>query len=126
MKKILSFLVAILFSITAFSQEYRPYLNAANDSAFKDKIKVAAYFGAKANVTNPATTATVKRFSQVVITHITRENPDWLVPLAFVILTVPELNANVPITTSSTQAQINAVMNAAYSIFAKAWYRDVL
>lgn len=124
--KTLLIAIAFLFVGTASqAQEYRTYYNAAKDSAFKDKIKVAAYFGAKANVTNVATTATVKRFSQVVLTEITQEDPSWLIPLAFVILTVPELNGGVAITTGSTQAQINTVMNAAYSIFAKAWYKDI-
>ncbi len=125
MKKLL-IAIAILF-VGAFSkaQEYRPYLNASKDSAFKDKIKVAAYFGAKANITNVSTTATVKRFSQIVLTEVTQEEPSWLVPLSFVLLTVPELNGGVPITTSSTQAQINTVMNAVYLIFAKAWYKDI-
>ena len=114
----------ILFSVSFYAkaQEYRPYLIAANDSAFKDKIRVAAYFGAKANVANASADVTVKRFSQIVITEITNENPAWLIPLSFVILTVPEIGV---VTTSSTQAQVNTVMNAAYAIFAKAWYKDV-
>ena len=122
MKKLIIAIAILFVGLTATAQEYRPYLTAANDSAFKDKIRVAAYFGAKANVANVNTSPTVKRFSQIVLTEITQENPSWLVPLAFVILTVPELGA---ITTASPQANVNTVMNLAYPIFAKAWYKDI-
>lgn len=123
MKKLFVFLT-LFISVTASAQIYPDYLASAKDSAFQDKIRVAAYFGAKTNVANQASSVTVKRFSQVVITEITNTNPSWLLPLSFVILTVPELNGNVSITKNSTQSQINTVMNNAYAIFAKAWYND--
>jgi hypothetical protein len=120
--KTLFTLLIVLFASASQAQEYRPFLNAAKDSAFQDKIKVAAYFGAKTNVANVSTDATVMRLSQIVLTEVTNENPSWLLPLSFVILTVPELAA---ITVNSTQAQINTVMNLAYTVFAKAWYKDI-
>ena len=115
---------AILFSVSFYAkaQEYRPYLIAANDSAFKAKVIYAAYEASIDLIADSTAPASVKRFSQIIISSVANLDDNIITGLGYYLQSIP---ATVHIDIKSSQQDISFGMPFVFSLFAKAWYKDV-
>ena len=122
MKKAILILSILFFGFNSYSQTHEEKLQVAQDAGFKAKVIYAAYEDAKALIADNAAPASVKRFSQIIISSVANLDDNIITGLGYYLQSIP---ATVHIDIKSSQQDISFGMPFVFSLFAKAWYKDV-
>lgn len=122
MKKAILILSILFFGFNSYSQTHEEKLQVAQDAGFKAKVIYAAYEDAKALIADSTAPASVKRFSQIIISSVANLDDNIIIGLGYYLQSIP---ATVHIDIKSSQQDISFGMPFVFSLFAKAWYKDV-
>lgn len=122
MKKAILILSILFFGFNSYSQTHEEKLQVAQDAGFKAKVIYAAYEDAKALIADNAAPASIKRFSQIIISSVANLDDNIITGLGYYLQSIP---ATVHIDIKSSQQDISFGMPFVFSLFAKAWYKDV-
>ncbi len=122
MKKAILILSILFFGFNSYSQTHEEKLQVAQDAGFKAKVIYAAYEDAKALIADSTAPASVKRFSQIIISSVANLDDNIITGLGYYLQSIP---ATVHIDIKSSQQDISFGMPFVFSLFAKAWYKDV-
>ncbi len=122
MKKAIIILSILFFGFNSYSQTHEEKLQVAQDAGFKAKVIYAAYEDAKALIADSTAPASVKRFSQIIISSVANLDDNIITGLGYYLQSIP---ATVHIDIKSSQQDISFGMPFVFSLFAKAWYKDV-
>ena len=122
MKKAILILSILFFGFNSYSQTHLEKLQVAQDAGFKAKVIYAAYEDTKALIADSTAPASVKRFSQIIISSVANLDDNIITGLGYYLQSIP---ATVHIDIKSSQQDISFGMPFVFSLFAKAWYKDV-
>lgn len=122
MKKAIIILSILFFGFNSYSQTHLEKLQVAQDSAFKAKVIYAAYEASIDLIADSTASASVKRFSQIIISSVANLDDNIITGLGYYLQSIP---ATVHIDIKSSQQDISFGMPFVFSLFAKAWYKDV-
>ena len=122
MKKAIIILSILFFGFNSYSQTHEEKLQVAQDAGFKAKVIYAAYEASIDLIADSTAPASVKRFSQIIISSVANLDDNIITGLGYYLQSIP---ATVHIDIKSSQQDISFGMPFVFSLFAKAWYKDV-